>query len=319
MIARYGAPVNAYLAIAERVLSEARRPLSSREILRNAYANGFMSEHLYGATQHKTMGARLSEDILANGDRSRFFRSSPGRFFLTSFLGDHSIPVEHRTRFMARRRRRQLAQQRALVLTRGKIAPFQDETGQVDLTYVLGLMRNGQYRYAPSTKEIDRDDTLVWSFVVVVRDGHALTYRHGHYRERRDAFEKRRGLGFFSPVTEQDRTLFDMEDHGVVANGLRTVSMDLGFSKLELRSTESLARLKSFFLVEDGGKSALLSVIRFTAPNWFEPYARRLAINDLQWLDLNVPINHLEDFDPWSRAVLLGGFSGVEPDAEHGR
>lgn len=79
--------------------------MTAREILKTAYARGYVSRHLHGATQHKTLGARLSEDILERGERSQFYRASPGRFFLAELIDDLTLPVEFRTRFIARRRR----------------------------------------------------------------------------------------------------------------------------------------------------------------------------------------------------------------------
>ena len=52
------------------------------------------------------------------------------------------------------------------------------------------------------------------------------------------------------------------------------------------------------------GVADLLALVRFECPDWFEPTKRRLAINDLQWLDLKTPINYIEDFDPWSQLAL---------------
>jgi hypothetical protein len=299
--------VDAYLTIAEHVLRDARRPLGAREIIRRAYAQGHVAQHLYGATQHKTLGARLSEDILQRGEKSHFFRSSPGKFFLSEFLGDPSLPVEYRTRFHARRRKRQLVQLRPLALEWKDVAALEKRDGCLARGDVLNLLGKGMYHYAASTKNFTQNEGLVWTFVVVVRGKYALTYRHGHYREHRDAFTERRAIGFFSPVTESDRTLLDIEDHGVVWSGLRTVSMDLGLSRVELHASDSLASLEAFVSVSDDAASVILGVVKFQAPDWFEPYARRLAINDLEWLDLTVPTNHLGDFDPWSQAVLASG------------
>src|SRR5258707_9859207 len=66
--------VDAYLIIAEAVLRAARRPLSPRSIMNAAFKAGIVPEHLFGKAQHKTLHARLSEDILDNKLESRFFR-----------------------------------------------------------------------------------------------------------------------------------------------------------------------------------------------------------------------------------------------------
>jgi len=74
--------VDSYLAIAERVLEEARMPLVPSEILRRAYLADAVPPQLYGRTQHKTLQARLSEDILLKRERSAFFRTDPGHYLL---------------------------------------------------------------------------------------------------------------------------------------------------------------------------------------------------------------------------------------------
>src|SRR5437763_111510 len=81
-----------YLEIAEAVLRAARRPLTARAILDAAYRGGIVPTHLYGKTQHKTLQARLSEDILLRKLESRFFRTDPGYFFLSELRSDPKIP-----------------------------------------------------------------------------------------------------------------------------------------------------------------------------------------------------------------------------------
>jgi hypothetical protein len=154
---------------------------------------------------------------------------------------------------------------------------------------------------------------IVWSFVIVARGSRILTYRHGEYREERDSSITAAPL-VYAPVLEGDRTLFDMEDHGIVHRGISTVSIDLGLTtQVNLVGSGShIATLQSFIVVSEQSGTSLLSVVRFEAPDWFEPYARRLAINDLQWMDLATPRNHPEDFDPWSKAVLANSIKTQE-------
>jgi HB1, ASXL, restriction endonuclease HTH domain len=84
--------LDAYLQIAESILKIERRPLSARAILAAAYRHGLVPMHLHGNTQHKTLGARISEDIITLHDDSLFFRTAPGRFFLREFLTDVTDP-----------------------------------------------------------------------------------------------------------------------------------------------------------------------------------------------------------------------------------
>lgn len=304
--------MDAYLAIAEKVIREARIPLSAREILKRAYPAGNVPQHLHGRTQHKTLGARLAEDILASGDKSIFFRNAPGRFFLTTFLHDPTVPIEYRRRFIARRRRRQLAQSLPLTLHSNDL-PRGLDSQVIPINRVLELLSSGRYYYPRSTKHVIPGDFVVWSFVIVSKGSMILTYRHGHYREQREKFANQRAIGFFAPVLEGDRTLFDLEDHGIVKRGLTTISIDLGLTTSVDLATQGdqLANLNSFVQCNDSWLPALLSVIRFDSPDWFEPYARRLAINDLRWVDISSWQFDQTGLDPWSTAVwqsIFGGF-----------
>ncbi|MDZ4056568.1 MAG: winged helix-turn-helix domain-containing protein, partial [Polynucleobacter sp.] len=160
--------LDAYLDIAYRVLREARRPLPPREILRHAFASGYVPASLYGQTQHKTLQARLSEDILLRRERSAFFRTKPGYFFLREFIADPSIPTEFRTPILARRRRRELAYVEALALDRASTAAV-CHGRSIERSAILGLLRSRNYHYAPSSRNRSTDDVLIWSFVVVQR------------------------------------------------------------------------------------------------------------------------------------------------------
>lgn len=293
--------MDTYLDIAYRVLRTARVPLPPREILRQALAANLVPKNLYGKTQHKTLQARLSEDILVRRERSAFFRTRPGYFFLREFLTDTTIPPEHRAPIVARRRRRELAYPQALALDRETAHQFCCET-VVRPSDVLGLLKDRKFHYADSSRKRDPDDVLVWAFMLVLRENAVLTYRHGRYREDRDSFLQRRSIGFFSPVVHDDLTLFDQTDHGIVSSGMRALSFDLNLpNQPELMHDAELA---CFVCTADEDPPNILGLIRFQTPKWFEPLTRRLAINDLAWHDLRVPVNHIEDFDPWSRLVL---------------
>src|SRR6476469_2378969 len=107
-----------YLDIAEAVLRTARRPLSPRAIMRAAHRAGIVPAHLFGKTQHKTLHARLSEDILQHKLESRFYRTEPGLFFLSQMRSDPTIPETFKDPFHARRRTRDLCKPAALALDR---------------------------------------------------------------------------------------------------------------------------------------------------------------------------------------------------------
>ncbi|MCK1570335.1 winged helix-turn-helix domain-containing protein [Bradyrhizobium sp. 174] len=299
----FGKTLDAYLQIAESILRTSRAPMTAREILKRGLALGKVPPRLRGKTQHKTLQARISEDILLRRERSSFFRTKPGVFFLREFITDTSIPEKYRVPIIARRRQRELAVRQALAFDTHTVEHLCASTCSVSVPKILNLLQAQQFHYARSTKEARSEDVLVWAFMLVLRDNAVLTYRHGRYREERDSFLRKRSLGFFSPVVQDDLSLFDQSDHGIVASGLRALNVDLNLNA-EYELADS-ARLDSFVCTcEEKGTRNLLAVVYFDCPEWFEPLTRRLAINDLRWHDLSTPVNHLEDFDPWSQLVL---------------
>lgn len=293
--------MDAYLEIAHRVLRGARVPLPPREILRQGLASGVVPASLYGKTQHKTLQARLSEDILLRRDRSAFFRTKPGYFFLREFLTDPTVLAEYRAPIIARRRRRELAYPDALAFDRHTAQGLCNQA-TIDPIEILSLLKERRYHYAASSQKRTQEDVVVWAFTLVLRENFVLTYRHGRYREDRDNFQQKRSVGFFAPVVHDDLTLFDQADHGIVASGLRSLSFDLNLpNQPELARS---ANLRCFICTNDDDPPNILGLVSFQSPTWFEPLTRRLAINDLSWHDINLAVNHFEDFDPWSRLVL---------------
>lgn len=295
--------MDAYLQIAQRVLRAAKCPLTPREILRRGFATGEVSTRLHGKTQHKTLQARLSEDILQQRNRSAFFRTQPGYFFLREFLADQTIPAKFRVPIIARRRQRELARPDALAFDAALIEDRCARNPTIERHSILKLIAERKYHYAKSSTSRLPNETVVWAFILVLRDGLVLTYRNGRYREDRDTFLQKRSIGFFTPVVQNDLTLFDQIDHGIVASGMRTLNIDLDLNSYI--AIEDSAELDCFVCTKEAsGPKNLLAVVRFRCPDWFEPLTRRLAINDLRWQDLSAPVNYLEDFDPWSQLVL---------------
>lgn len=300
--------LDCYLSIAETVLRAQRRPLSSREILKRAYLDKIVPSHLFGRTQHKTLGARLSEDILLRRERSSFFRTNPGRFFLREFLTDKSLPEEYRSPMVARRRERDLQNGAILAVDESDVLAAVGPGHSIPAKTIYELVHQNRFHYAAhSQRTAETADVLVWSFVVVFRSNAVLSYRIGRYRDGRDTFLHKRSIGFFRAVRDYDRTLFEQNDHGIVSGGLRAATLDLDLPQDVMQKTEyrDKAKLVCALVHQEGDIPVnLLGLVLFECPEWFEPTKRKLAINDLGWLDLRTRINYLDDFDPWSKLAL---------------
>ncbi|RYF49695.1 MAG: hypothetical protein EOO38_07335 [Cytophagaceae bacterium] len=297
--------MDSYLALAERVLASEKRALSPLEILRTAYRLGLAPSHLRGRTQHKTLQARLSVDILRFRENSAFYRTAPGKFFLTRLRSDPDVPESDRSAIVARRRRRALPMERALAIKTDVLLNLM-KNDELQRDGFQRLISRGCYHYARSSNSKDVGDSIVWAFALVIKSGKVLSYRTGPYREQRDNFLSKRAIGFYSPVVDDDMNLFDQADHGVVWSGIKALANDLDlYDERAWRALQSHCVLERLVVhASEKPSSDLLAVVSFKCPDWLEPTSSRLAINDLQWLDLKLPINHQEDFDPWSQALI---------------
>lgn len=295
-----------YLELAEEILRDSRQPMTAMQMLRAVYAREMAPWHLHGRTQHKTLQARLSEDILKLREKSRFYRTEPGRFFLREFLTDETLPEKFRKEIVARRRTRDLPAHRPLAVARQAISSAFGKRTEIDCAAFLDQMKHDTFSYISPYGKPQDASIPVWTASLVLRSASILSYRIGRYREDRDTFLDRRSIGFFTQVIEDDATLFDSGSLGILGSGLRTLAMDLNISDdWQVRTLSDHLTLHSFIVSDDSIDTPIvLAVISFSCPDDFIISSNRLAINDLEWLDLRDHINDVNDFDPWSQAVL---------------
>jgi hypothetical protein len=296
--------VDAYLDIALTILRASRRPLSARAILESAYKQGFVPTHLYGTTQHKTLQARISEDIVLRRERSAFFRTEPGRFFLREFLADPSLPEEFRRPIPTRRRIRELKPSPALAISQSRLEAAAEPNVTIDPAAICRLLQSNDCKYEDAYLT-HLSSVFIRSFVCVRRSTDVLTYRLGRSRDSRDSFLSKRSIGFSTLVCVDDNTLFSNQDRGIVDAGVHAVLIDL-----DIPDVEPLPAALSFFVwaQRPAETNDLLAVTMLECPQWFEPVKRRLALNDLRWMNWTTPVNNLDDFDPWSRTVLSASY-----------
>ena len=301
--------LSSYLDIAEEVLRRHRRPMGPRAILRHAYLLDLVDPHLHGTTQHKTVQARLSEDILERRERSRFYRTEPGRFFLREFLTDPEIPAEFRTPMTARRRRRELTQAPVLCVARDSLNDLTGTIRDCRLERLSTLLDEGKLSYFEA-KRPPLDYLTIWCFVIFARADDVLTYRVGRYRAPEETFASKRTVGFTSLVTEDQHTLFNRDSLGIVEAGLTALALDLDFPLgIETLEGEVSTEMSLIPVMRDEEPVAALAVFETMCPEWFEPTTRRLSMNHLTWLPFRAPPNQIDDYDPWSRAVMHHRFA----------
>lgn len=296
--------MNAYLTIAHKILLKVGKPLNAQQILREAHLADLVPAHLHGITQHKTLHARISEDIRRFGERSLFYRTDRGVFYLQALRDSATLTPKQRHGIEARPRYRELNNHPVLAVP-FNILPKNLE--YFDASVIDKFFQASDLRFK-RLKDLGEVEAPFWTFVIVKKEDSVLTYRHGRYREDRDGFLNQRSIGFKSLFAEKDKTFLDTNDHGVVVSGLASTLADLGVPprRFDLESEKSNAAIE-FLTVFEGQdfKKEVICVVTYDCPDWLQPLKRRLAINDLSWLSFAHNPNHLDDFDDWSKKILL--------------
>lgn len=314
--------MDTYLDIARTVLRAARRPMSARSILDTAYEAGVVPPHLHGRTQHKTLQARLSEDILHHRDTSQFYRTEPGQFALTEFLDDPDIPGDWKVSFPARRRTRDLKRPHALAVRRSfahrrlrATGVFEEVIGAAEAEKALTTMHPDDMAA--------RGYCAVWTFTLVRKADRVLAYRVGRYRSDRDAFVNKRSIGFAGALAAGDVSLFSRDRLVVADCAITVLQHDLDLSLAVFDSRVARPPAIDCVMAMDAPEGALdvVVVLSWRCPDWFEPATRRLSLNDPDWVCPGRRVNNIDDFDPWSARVLalLAAADGRDhlDDADH--
>lgn len=301
--------MDAYLDLARTVLGAARRPLSAKAMLDMAYEAGVVPSHVYGRTQHKTLQARLSEDILHHRETSAFYRTEPGLFALKSFLDDPSLPQAWRVPFPARRRTRDLKRPHALGVRRSVARAIGAHVALFDAVFEKAEADGAFAAMHPDDMDA-QGYCAVWTFSVVRRADCVLAYRVGRYRDDRDAFADRRSIGFPGALAADDVSLFSRDPLGVVDCATTVLQYDLDLSLAIFESADDSAiasrpTIDGVIAVENSeGALDVVVILSWACPDWFEPTTRRLSLNGPNWLCAKNRYNDMSDFEPWSARVL---------------
>lgn len=294
---------DAYLELAYLILEQARMPLAPREIIRRAYLQEIIPPHLHGKTQHKTLTARLSVNILELRENSEFFRPWPGRFFLSKYIEDESIPQEYRTPIVAKRRARQLNKEYSAYLPQEIVDGYLVQ--RVDRQIFAEIVRSGAIQYS-SAGAIPDPDFQIWNFAFVKKDSKLLKYRLGNYRKSHLGDEGRNStIGFISPLSQLDRTLFDPKFHGTLGASISNVLVDLDLHNTRyLAEIEARSRFLGATIVEAEKSQVILAVCEIRLPTGCPVMTRKLSMNDLAWVDQSSLRRDSNDLEPWSESVV---------------
>ncbi len=303
---------SAYLNIAESILARIRRPLTPREMLQMSYATDLVPWHLHGATQHKTLHARLSEDISQNLEASRFYRTRPGRFYLRALQDDSETPEPLRAEYFAPPRRKELKREAILAMFLDVASKAMDRSPVVPLARLKRQLCEGKYDYYPWS-EITSDAGLlpIHSFLIVHRKNEILSFRCGKFYPDSDPLYGHRSIGLGGAVYASDNDLLFDSFYGLVGNGIDDLVYGVGLPRrlAEKARYENRVRLKFGVLLNlDGsGQPFLHVVMAYECPTEFSPSKGALSVNDLRWIRADQTPNSIEDYDGTSRYLLESG------------
>lgn len=300
--------MDSYLELAAIVLKKIRRPLDARQILTSAYQLSIVPSGLYGKTQHKTLHARLAEDIRRQRARSPFVRTDPGRFFLRSLLADPTVPQVHKREYPARPRADQLRNFDVLCLRRADAKSI-DSAGLFDHSLLASaplLTRR--------LSDIYGDETYLFirTFVITQRCD-SIIARRSFFRLT-DTMASKWSLGAIGFVKDHDKTMFSEDSSGLTEASLRTLSeqLDLNHAEAEFIHSERLINLVGLTISPaDAGENSMIAVSVCRCPERFDPIGRYNDPRAFYWMPTQSRINDMASLDPWSRAILESGILDI--------
>lgn len=291
-----------YLTLASTILRDARRPMSPKQILQAAYQRQIVPPDLFGKTQHKTLQARLSEDILRHKSKSLFMRTGPGLFFLRSFVADKNIPSRYKSEYNAPFRADQL--RRFLVPI---VKPLKELT--VDGFQQLGTLSElseDKIEYA-ELSSIWNDPKISFLRIMVIlryKDGIFL-YRASH--PHGDVIESALSLGAVGFVKLEDKSLFSQDPLGIEEAAYRTLIERLQFGAAQLDELQTPESFKDIRLIigtiDERRATPIIAVYTFVCSSNFS-LPDSLPAETLIWRKFPLQVNNLDDLDPWSRYII---------------
>jgi predicted NUDIX family phosphoesterase len=306
---------NAYLKLAYQAILHRREPLTPTEMLQTASQEGFLPGHLYGATMHKTLSARLAENIRRESQQSVFYRTAPARFFLHSLATSADVPEAHKKVFRGNLRTKTIRKENVLVAPRGVLSRdlFGEYVPFNDLQFE-DLYRNHCSFLDRRIAENDSSVKQFVTFTLVFYESNILIYRRGQFTTTSDLLKGQLSVGFGGHVNDKDFDLFNSGSGAFRSNAARELKEELFLDDIYKEQYEAAQRTKILgYINVDGSPDAehhIAVLVAFQHRDNSIPKKGELSINQLSWLDLNNIINDTSSFDLWSEIILKGLYSG---------
>ncbi|BEV11916.1 winged helix-turn-helix domain-containing protein [Asticcacaulis sp. DW145] len=300
---------NAYLDLAEEVITIQRMPLSAREIMDYAFMAGIAPSHIFGVTPHKTLHARLAVDILNYPETTQFFRTAPGRFFLKRFQADTEISSQHKKIYIAPQRRKELKRDAVLVLEPSDLPPLEESGGYIALEELYDLLGHGRYKYMQGRQAEKTSNVIpVHSFVLFKDGGNVLSYNSGRIHQKSDPLIGSRSIGFGSVVLQSDQDILYNSLLGIIENAISEVAHALGMPRelAEKARYDNELRPRFCMVVENNvsRQKHLFVILDFQRPSQFQPDEHSSSAAGFGWMGPGRLPNDISNYDELSQYML---------------
>ncbi|MFT8245552.1 winged helix-turn-helix domain-containing protein [Roseomonas sp. BN140053] len=296
--------MDSYLEIARKVLHSARQPLSARQILKSAYQLQIVPRDLYGRTQHKTLQARLSSDILELRFKSEFCRTGPGRFFLRELLANYAAPTGSQREYIAPLRAAQLGRFDVLAFPRTDIASLVlRDAARFSVAALMTVPRH----YTRMEAVRRKGQLLPFRFLIVlVNDGRVALNQKSSAAD--GDLRKEGVLGVEGVVRRDDHSLFSVDEIGLSDAAVRTLIQYLGLPRTLLAELEKASRWSTPIVLYETNEAQasddLITLLCFRCSGIPEIIAAIDELASSEWLDLPVRANDLSRFGRWSARLI---------------
>jgi hypothetical protein len=301
--------VDSYLNIAEDVLGRLDGPLTAKQILNYARELKIIPSHLHGKTQHKTLQARISEDILHRRWRSPFMRTEPGHFVLRTRIKDSVAQHGRFDEFPAPRRSDQLRQFNVLC------ANINWESLDTNF-HLLGqspsmdFLRQHNVEYKKLADVWHRADySFARLFVMMVRDNKVAVFGSNRAKKSGDSVNPEKAIGLAGYVKDEDANLFSSDVFGLTEAIHRTV-LEQFHMVLPQNKLLEMARVSIKGILrtpEPLKENSFLVVASFECPIEFDVIRQIGNSYGSEWSAAADRRNDLSDFESISRMVISSG------------
>lgn len=310
-----------YLVLAAEAIERARRPLTPRQMLDLARSDGFLPEHLSGATMHKTLMARLSEHIRTESGKAEFYRTGPGSFFLQKLARDPTIPESYKQVHRGHLRSKSIRKENVLVAPKGFLEnEIFGEFVEYDEEQFRNLYSSVLIFTDRSAAELNATIKQFVTFTLVFNENRILTYRRGKFTTTSDTLKGQLSVGFGGHVNDNDFTLFSLGGDAFRFNAARELREELFLDDVYVNFEETLSRthLMGYINIDgdDDAEHHIAVLVAFNHRDKTLPKKGELSINQLSWLDLSHRLNDFSQFDYWSAIILKNIYDGriIIPD-----